>query len=127
MGQLNDNLTQSFEETFKLSKEQILNATYREPSPNVFLAKFAQFYSMHPNDPVLNTILETGFEKFFEVRILPYPNYAEYRLGFVGSIAYYFEAILKNVAGKYGMEVAQIVQCPIDSLVAYHAQKKVTV
>jgi N-acetylglucosamine kinase-like BadF-type ATPase len=127
MGQLNNNLTLSFEETFKLSKEQILNATYREPSPNVFLAKFAQFYSLHPMDSSLQAIIEEGFHKFFEVRILPYHNHTHYKLGFVGSIAYYFQASLKKVAEKYGMEVAQIVQCPIDSLVAYHAQKKVAV
>jgi N-acetylglucosamine kinase-like BadF-type ATPase len=127
MGQLDKNLAHSFEETFKLNKEQILNATYREPSPNVFLAKFAKFYSQHPNDASLNAIIEEGFMKFFEVRILPYANYTSYPLGFVGSIAYYFKPILEKVVLKHNMQIAKITQCPIDELVEYHARKTITV
>jgi N-acetylglucosamine kinase-like BadF-type ATPase len=127
MDQLDKNLSHSFEETFKLSKEQILNATYREPSPNVFLAKFAKFYSQHPNNPTLNAIIEEGFMKFFEVRIKPYADYASYPLGFVGSIAFYFRPILEKVVQKHDMQIAKITQCPIDELVAYHARKTITV
>jgi glucosamine kinase len=127
MGLLNEELALSFEEVFGLSREQILNATYREPSPNVFLAKFAKFYSLHPNDSTLMSILEDGFNKFFEVRILPYHNYASFKLGFVGSIAYYFQPILKKVIEKHGMQLAKVIQCPIDELVAYHAKRIIPV
>ena len=127
MDKLDENLTHSFEDTFKLSKEQILNATYREPSPNVFLAKFAKFYSQHPNDPTLNSIIEEGFMKFFEVRVKPYADYASYPLGFVGSIAFYFKPILEKVVQKHDMQIAKITQCPIDELVAYHTSKIITV
>lgn len=127
MGLLDDTLTSSFQEVFGLSKEQILNATYREPSPNVFLAKFAKFYSLHPNNPTLMSILEDGFNKFFEVRILPYANYASYKLGFVGSVAYYFQPVLKKVVEQHGMQIAKIIQCPIEELVAYHTKKIMSV
>jgi len=127
MDQLDKNLALSFEETFKLSKEQILNATYREPSPNVFLAKFAKFYSQHPNNPELNVIIEEGFTQFFEVRVKPYADYTSYPLGFVGSIAFYFKSILEKVVKKHHMQIAKITQCPIDDLVAYHTNKSITV
>jgi len=122
-GRLDQYLVNSFEETFKLTQEQILNATYQEQSPNVFLAKFATFYSQHPDNEMLQSILFEGFCKFFEVRIVPYDRHLHFKLGFVGSIAYYFKPILVKVAQKYGMEIEQIVQCPIDNLVAYHRPK----
>jgi glucosamine kinase len=127
MGSLDSDLCKSFEDLYGLDKEQILNSTYREPSPNVYLAKFAKFYSSHAEHPTLISILEEGFNKFFEVRILPYDNYKAYPLGFVGSIAFYFHPVLKRVAEKYGMQIANVVQCPIDALVAYHAMKIVSI
>jgi glucosamine kinase len=123
-GNLEKSLSDSFENTYKFSQNQLLNATYREPSPNVFLAKFALFYSQHQESGVLRSIIYDGFCNFFDVRIVPYPDYKSYKLGFVGSIAYYFKPILEEVAHKYGMEIEQIVQCPIDNLVAYHKPKK---
>jgi len=122
-GQLDQELITSFDQTFGFSIEQILNATYREPSPNVFLAQFATFYSQHPENETLQKIIYDGFSRFFEVRVLPYPNYENLNLGFVGSIAYYFQPILQRVAKEHHATITQIVQCPIDNLVAYHNPK----
>lgn len=122
--QLAPDLISSFEKTFMLTSEEILHKAYREASPNVFLAKFAIFYSMHPKHPQLQSILENGFRKFFEVRILPYANHQNYHLGFVGSIAYYFREALEKVVSGYGMSIANITQCPIDNLVAYHSNRR---
>lgn len=119
-GHLDQDLTNSFNQTFGLSIEQILNSAYREPSPNVFLAKFASFYSQHPDNESLQKIIYNGFNKFFEVRILPYTNYQKLNLGFVGSIAFYFQPILKRVAKEHNFTITQILQCPINNLVAYH-------
>lgn len=122
--QLASDLIPSFETTFMITSEEILHNAYRESSPNVFLAKFAIFYSMHHNHPQLQSILENGFRKFFEVRILPYTNYQNYHLGFVGSIAYYFREALEKVVSEYGMHITNITQCPIDNLVAYHSNRR---
>lgn len=122
---LNDKIEGSlktdFERTFKLSKDQILNTTYREKDPNVFLAHFASFYASKLNHDFLRAIVHKGFDDFFKVRILPYKNYQKYNLGFVGSIAFHYQDILKEVAQQYKMKIGKISKCPIDELVKHHS------
>lgn len=123
-GSLHPDLHLLFEEQFKLTKDQILNTTYREKNPNVFLANFARFYHNKLDYPELRNIIVKGFNNFFEVRILPYKNYKKYPLGFVGSIAYFYRDILEEVAEKHGMEIKKITRCPIEELTQYHSEKE---
>lgn len=124
-GRMDPILKQSFDDEFKTSEDDILNRVYKGFSPNVYLASFASFYSKHPENKMLQSIIEHGFDLFFRMRVLKYDNYKSYKLGFVGSIAYHFRDILDRVANKYDMEIASIAKCPIDNLVAYHSTKKV--
>lgn len=123
-GRMTKELSEDFEKEFNLTKDQILNKTYREKSPNVFLASFATFYHSRLTDPELRKIVYDGFNNFFKVRVLPYENYKNFPLGFVGSIAYFYQEILKEVATKHGMTIHKITRCPIDELTTYHSQKK---
>lgn len=113
-------LVHSFNAQFNLTPQQIFNATYKEKDPNVFLAQFAAFYSPHLEHQALRDIIAEGFRKFFKVRVANYKDYQQHRIGFVGSIAYYYQEILKEVAQEFNMEVGKISQCPIDELVIYH-------
>ncbi|MDB4088756.1 ATPase [Flavobacteriales bacterium] len=123
-GNMAKELCKSFEDEFKLTKDQILNKTYREKSPNVFLASFATFYHSKLHYPELRKIVFDGFNNFFEVRVLPYNNYKNYPLGFVGSIAFFYKDILMEVAAQHGMKIEKITRCPIDELTLFHSKKK---
>ena len=121
--QLPEDMNKAFEKQFKLSKDQILNATYREKSPNVFLAHFASFYENFLDRQLLSDIIYFGFDQFFKIRVMPYENYGDYQLGFVGSIAFYYREILEKVAAKYGMNILKVTKCPIDNLVIHHLKE----
>jgi len=54
--------------------------------------------------------------------VLPYKECRDSELNFIGSIAYYFEDILRAVASEFHFKVGKIVQRPIESLVDYHRQ-----
>lgn len=123
-GNMDKDLKKMFENEFKLTSDQILNTTYREKNPNVFLANFAKFFSNKLHYPELREIIKKGFDSFFKVRILPYANYRDYELGFVGSIAYFYREILEEVAETYGMKIKKISRCPIEELTEYHTDKK---
>lgn len=123
--QLPNELRLGFENEFNADENEILSKTYQGDSPNVFLASFASFYSKFKNHPTLNKIVEDGFELFFDKRVVKYSNYENYKLGFVGSIAYYFQDTLKKVAQRHNMQIASITKCPIDNLVEFHCTKKV--
>ena len=64
--------------------------------------------------------MKKGFEKFFKYRILPYDLSKETPIYFIGSIAHYFREILDDVADKYDLKITDVIQRPIDNLIAYH-------
>jgi hypothetical protein len=45
-------------------------------------------------------------------------------VSFSGSVAYYFEEILKRVCSKYELTFGTVVREPIEGLVAFHTAKK---
>ncbi|MEM6270564.1 MAG: BadF/BadG/BcrA/BcrD ATPase family protein [Bacteroidota bacterium] len=118
--QLPARLKQEFEGEFHLSQDQILARTYQEKDPNVFLAQFARFYDNRLNYDCLRAIVRRGFENFFRVRILPYPDYQQYALGFIGSIAFHNQEILAEVAAHFSMRIRKVCRHPIDELVDFH-------
>ncbi len=118
---LEPNLKQQFDSEFNLTKEEILNKTYQEKNPNVFLANFAKFYFKNVKNETLKNIIRQGFVDFFEVRVIAYPDYKNYELGFVGSIAFYYREILAKVAEEFEMKIYKITKAPIDELVAFHS------
>lgn len=118
---MNNELKAEFDQKYSLTKDQILNSTYKEKGPNVYLASFASFYKENLHHQVLRDIIYQGFKEFFEIRVVPYPDYVNHKLGFVGSIAFYYREILEEVAKDYKMEIAKITNRPIEELTAFHS------
>jgi hypothetical protein len=48
------------------------------------------------------------------------PGYHDYTIGFVGSVAWHFNQILKSVLESFRIENALFLKEPIDGLVKYH-------
>ncbi len=113
-------IAEKFENTFDLDPDEIKRNLYQEESPNAYLGNFAQFMFEFKEHSYVHQILEEGFSNFFTNRILPYNQPKETPIYFIGSIAFYFEKILKEVAEKYSLEITGILQRPINNLIAYH-------
>jgi len=109
-----------FKESYNLDPDEIKKNLYREESPNAYLGNFAQFMFEFKKHPYIRRLLEEGFSNFFENRVLPYQAPKETPIYFIGSIAFYFESILKEVASKFDLEIKGIIQRPINNLIAYH-------
>jgi glucosamine kinase len=123
--QMSDALRSAFIAEYNIDEDTILTSVYKSSGPNVFLASFAKFYTNHTHFPELRDLIEKAFIKFFETRIVKYPDYLNYKLGFVGSIAFYFYDILHTVAQSYNLEIETVTKCPIDNLVIYHSYNKI--
>jgi len=113
-------IASKFEQTYDLDPDEIKRNLYQEESPNAYLGNFAQFMFEFRNHSYIHKILEEGFSDFFTNRILPYNQPKETPIYFIGSIAFYFENILKEVAEKYGLKITGILQRPIKNLITYH-------
>jgi len=119
-GKLSFQLKGLFDSTHQLSREDIMNGIYTKPLASRFCAGFCEFISQHMNDPQIYQIIESSFDEFFENLVSLYPDYREYQLNAVGSIAFHFRQILKKCAQKHGMVLGKIIKSPIKELVLYH-------
>ena len=114
-----------FREEFNLDADVIKENLYRMPNPNMYLASFAKFMFAFKEEKYIKKIIKRGFQEFFKYRVLPYEKDAQTPLYFIGSIAFYFRDILEKVAVKNGHVITDVIQRPIDNLLAYH-KKEVT-
>lgn len=109
-------LAVSFKGAFTVDKESIIKRIYQQPAPNSFLASFAPFMSDHLSHPFIADLIRTGFQEFVETNIKSYPDYRTMVCHFVGSIAFHFKDILKEVCELQGVRVGKILKHPIDDL-----------
>lgn len=115
-GTMPSELSRAFYLKFNIDKESIIKSVYQEPAPNFFLASFAPFMSEHIGHPFIQKTLRKGFDEFVETNIKSYSNYENQTCHFVGSIAYHFSDILKDVCHAKGIRIGKILKYPIDEL-----------
>uniref|UniRef100_UPI0040484B49 N-acetylglucosamine kinase n=1 Tax=Polaribacter sp. TaxID=1920175 RepID=UPI0040484B49 len=115
-------IAKKFKESFVLDIDTVKFNLYRQPNPNMYLASFAKFMFEFKDEKYVKKMIKKGFVHFFKYRILPFQKTSETPIYFIGSIAHYFRDILEQVAKKYGLTVTDVIQRPIDNLVAFHSK-----
>lgn len=119
-GDLPKNIEIAFEKEYNLSVADILDAIYKKSLPNRFIAGFSKFVYQNIQNEELNKIVRDCFKSFFETNICKYENHRDNPLHFVGSIAFVYQDILKEVSNEYDVNVGLVIKDPIDNLVSYH-------
>lgn len=109
-----------FKERFKLEKDDILDAVYKRPMPNRFLASFAKFVFQNIKDPYCIELAKGCFNDFFDKHICKYEQYKNTKLSCTGSVAFYFSDMIKSIAIEKGVVVDKITETPAAGLVLYH-------
>ena len=113
-------LREEFAKRFNLTREEALNRVYRSEKPNQFLAQFTPFLSEHGHSVYCQEFVRQNFMEFFERNVSKLPDYTNYPIGFIGSVAWHFSPILNSVAKTFGFEQTIIIKDPIDGLEKYH-------
>lgn len=98
----------------------IVDRVYKRPFPNRWLAQFTKFMSAHREHPYVHNLLVEAFKAFFNRNIKQYAEWESLEVGFIGSIAYYFEEELREAADVCGIKLGKIMQNPIMGLIEYH-------
>ena len=119
-GKMPKDIAKKFEQDFDLNADTIKRNIYKEINPNAYLAKFAEFILKNERNVYFNKVLHKGMKEFFKNRILPYPEAKTLPVHFVGSIAYFSQDIIKDVARFNLIELGNIIRRPIDGLIEYH-------
>ncbi|MBR0433191.1 MAG: ATPase [Bacteroidaceae bacterium] len=118
-GQLTEGLREAFLERFELTPTAIIDAVYRQPQANRFLASLVPFIVEHREDESIHALLLTSFRAFFRRNVSAYGR-QDLPVGFVGGIAAQFERELREAAELEGFEVGRIEQHPILGMAAFH-------
>ncbi|ROH95522.1 BadF/BadG/BcrA/BcrD ATPase family protein [Chryseobacterium daecheongense] len=120
MQKLPEDLHREFEETYQLTIDEALKNMYHTTRPNAYLADFNKFVVERKEHPYFQQMVFDEMMNFFDYQVLPYEEAKNAEINFIGSIAYYYENILRSAAAELNLNVGHVVQKPIESLVNYH-------
>lgn len=118
--ELPSDLETAFANKYQLTRDDMLLNVYKKPAPNRYLASYTRFLSEHIEHPFVWQLVKSGFQDFLDAMILKYDNIHNLPINFLGSIAVYFEVILKEVLEKNNLKFGRIIDNPVDELVKYH-------
>jgi glucosamine kinase len=117
---LPQDLHDAFEKHYAPTKDEIISRIYREPNANVYLASFMRFIGEHASHPHVKNWIRKGMAHFIEIHVKCFANWKDVPVHFVGSIGHYFKDCLQEASAETGIHLGQVIQKPIDGLVAYH-------
>ncbi len=117
-----EELMHAFENKYALTKDQILDAIYKQALPNRYMASFTQFLVAHRGHYMIENIIEDGLNDFFFTHLNKLNESWLYPIHFVGSVAYGFRDVIKQLATAYELEIGDIVKSPTKGLIEYHQQ-----
>ncbi|MDP4266739.1 MAG: ATPase [Bacteroidota bacterium] len=115
-------ICQRFREEYNITKADILDAVYRQPNPNRYLATFTNFIYKNLSEGYLYELVYSAFEDYMKYQICLYNKHKELKLSCLGSVAYYFSDILKEVGERRGITLGKIIKSPINELLKYHTK-----
>tara|TARA_B100000614_G_C14531543_1_gene486722 strand:+ start:31 stop:885 length:855 start_codon:yes stop_codon:yes gene_type:complete len=118
--QMPKELADKFSRDYDLNPNVVKENIYRKDNPPGYLASFAKFLVENRSEPIVQEILNKGFQIFIDNQIFQFANAKEIPIHFVGSIAFYLKDELKKILEKNKLKLGKVIKQPIDGLVSYH-------
>lgn len=109
-----------FEESTGYNRTSIGNALYGPGNPNRFLASFSPFIHENLGLECMRDIVTSSFSEFLRRHVMKYPNATDRAVNFIGSIAYHYQDLLREVCAGEGLRCGSIAKKPIHALKDYH-------
>ena len=116
-----EDLNYRFNKKYNTNRAEIVDNVYRKPFPNRYLASFALFLAENRGHYMVENILEDGLNDFFFYHLIKYPEVWKLPVNFVGSVAYGFRDVLKNLCNSYEFELGKVLKSPMKGLMDYHS------
>jgi glucosamine kinase len=118
-GELHD----KFNNKYKVTAAEILDAVYKKTLPNRYIASFAMFLAENRGHYMIENIIEDGLYDFFSIHLMSYPESGKIPVYFTGSVAFGFQDILKELCKSFGWQTGNFLARPMDGLIAFHKIK----
>ena len=122
-GIMPERVAEIFKTSFQLTYADFLDSVYKKEKPNQFLAQFVPFLHENISEEYCTQLVEKSFEEFVLRNISGYSGFSELPICFVGSVAFYFQAQLKNVLEKNHLQIKTVLKEPLNGLIKFHTEK----
>ena len=116
-GQLSPELESMLLKIYNVSFSDVIHCLYRESEPNRFMASFAPFVRNHLDDPFIRQLAIGAFRDFFSTQKSYYEDGETLEWNLSGSVAYYFQEIVREAADQEHCRIGEIIEAPLHLLV----------
>ncbi len=111
----------AFEHKYNLDADFIKYNLYKQANPNAYLANFAEFMFLNKDSEYIRNLIKKGICLFVENMVMQFKEELKScPVHFAGSIAYFSQEEINDVALEYGFKVGNFIRRPIEGLVDYH-------
>ncbi|TXG39472.1 N-acetylglucosamine kinase [Seonamhaeicola maritimus] len=116
-----ENVKVAFGAKFNMDSDFIKYNLYKQPNPNAYLANFAEFMFLHKDSEYTINLIKDGIRLFAKNMIMQFKEELKtVPVHFAGSIAFFSQNEIREVAEEMGFKVGNFVRRPIDGLVPFH-------
>ena len=119
-GFMPDDLRQSFENQYHLELKDFIDRLYHGDQPSRYLASYARFAGEHQSHPFICDLVKGCFNTFIEAFVLRFENANMMKVGFVGSVAFHFQNLLRESLAAYGLAMGEVMSSPAEGLIQYY-------
>ena len=119
-----EHLKVSFSSKYNLEADHIKFNLYKKNNPNAYLATFAEFMFLNKDSEYIRNLIKTGIRTLTKNQILQYKEEIKtVPVHFAGSIAFFSQEEIKEVAKEFNFRVGNFERRPIEGLVKYHTKE----
>lgn len=118
--QIPENLCEKFLKQYELDRLTIIQRVYKQPGANRFLASVTPFLIQNIEEPAIHRLVLNSFKSFFVRNIANYDNYKNLPVNFIGSIAHYYQDVLREAADAVDCHIGTIIKSPMAGLIEFH-------
>ena len=117
--QLPVSIQEKFFSQYNTLPSEVMDKVYKQPFPNRYLASLSPFLLENITEEPIYQLVKKSFAEFFERNIKQYSITGE-KLGFIGSIAYYFQDVLLEIAEEMKYRIDKVDRSPMEGLLQFH-------
>ena len=118
-GLLPGDLMAEFSQATGMTVADIIQAVYRQPLPNRFLASLSPFIHDHLHLTAVRQLVVDNFRAFFRRNLVQYGR-PDLHVRVIGSIACHYEPLLRKAADQEGFLLDRVEKSPMSGLICYH-------
>lgn len=118
-----ETLKVAFSSKYNLEADFIKYHLYKKNNPNAYLATFAEFMFLNKESDYIRNLIKAGIRIFAKNQILQFKEEIKtVPVHFAGSIAFFSQDEIKEVAEEFNFKVGNFARRPIEGLVKYHTK-----